>query len=354
MVIAILILLFGILVFVSIALLNRGQTQRRRHRGGTSGPGRQPLYEDGPLPEALGIQPDLPLRPAVERLEQALAGDFPAMLRERVQRKHPQMTTSEFNWKFLELKRYFLMTAILKDVPMFSEAVDDIWHEMLMFTREYHRFSEAFVGSVIHHAPHSGGEPNPGGRAWFDWVYANLFIPTPYSSRIWTPFFRYPLDRGRLEELREADEAELADRLFNRKAAERYPEIGETIARLIRKATEQAADAETGAVYSAEKPAHDSASYMPYLAGALIVYSAADLGDFDDLMAQHYAEEEARRREQEHAASSSSGCGSSGGSGSWDDDRGGGGSDDGGSSSGGSSSGCSSSSCSSGCGGGGD
>lgn len=353
MFIAILIILLVVILFlVSNARTKRGPSQRRHNRGGRSSSGRRPMYEDGQLPQSLGIQPGLPIGPAVNRLEQALAADFTAMLQDRVQRKYPQMTEAEFNWKFLELKRYFLMTAVLKDVPMFSEAVDDIWHEMLMFTREYHRFGEAFVGSVIHHAPHSGGEPDPGGRAWFDWVYANLFVPTPYSDRIWTPFFRYPLNRDLLEELREADEAGLESRLFNHKAAERYPEIRETIAYLMRKAKEQAAGAVPGAVYSAERPAYDSASYMPYMAGALMMYSLTEPDDFDTMMEQHYAEEDMQRREQQNAAASSSGCGSSCSSDSWDGDSGG--RDDGGSSSSCSSSSCSSSSCSSGCGGGGD
>ncbi|MDF2962540.1 MAG: hypothetical protein K0S39_4275 [Paenibacillus sp.] len=320
------------------------------------------LYDLTPLPDRLGIQPHLPLGPAVTRLEQALNGEFRLKLKERVLTRYPQMTEAEYEWKLLELKRYFLMTAVLKDVPMFSQAVDDLWHEMLMFTREYYQFGEALIGAPIHHGPHADGQPDPGGRAWFDWVYAQLFVPTLYSSRIWNPFFRHPLDPLLLNELRLGSEDELTAGRFNKAAVERFPEIRETVRLLIRKAKDQAAGAVPGAAYTAERPAYESAAYMPYLAGALMFYSATEFADFDSAMEPHYAEEEAKRRAQE-AGTTSSSCGSGCSSGSWHGDGnnrksgsdGDGSGGDGGSSSGGNDSGgsSSSSSCSS-CGGGGD
>lgn len=42
------------------------------------------------------------------------------------------MKTLEYRWKLLELKRYFIMASLLKQLPMFSEEVDELWHEMLM------------------------------------------------------------------------------------------------------------------------------------------------------------------------------------------------------------------------------
>jgi hypothetical protein len=356
---------FVLIVFIAIMFIiirsfsaNRNRSQTRTggsvRQSGTSAKPPVPVYEDTPLPELLGSQPDLPLAAAAARLEEAFPGEFAEMLKARVRSKYPRMTEPEYNWKLLELKRYFLMTAVLKDVPMFSEAVDDIWHEMLMFTREYNRFGEQFIGSTIHHAPHTGGQADPGGRAWFDWVYAHLFVPTPYSARIWGTFFRHPLNPDFIEQLQESGEAELADRLFNQSAGTRYPEIHETITLLIRSAKDQAVNAVPGAVYHAERPAAQSASYMPYLAGALMVYSVAEFSNFDSLMAQHYEEEEQRRTLQA-SSGTPSGCSSS----SWGDDGSGGsstdgGSSNGGSSDGGSSDGGSSSSCSSGGGGGGD
>jgi uncharacterized membrane protein YgcG len=362
-VIIVLIVLF-LIIFISRSKSKKSQDSSAGFRS-TNSRTVTPAYESTTMPALLGIQPHLHLEPAAARLEQALPEEFTAKLRERALSRYPQMSEAEYNWKLLELKRYFLMTAVLREVPMFSDAVDDLWHEMLMFTREYSKFGEAFLGASIHHGPHSDGQPDPGGRAWFDWVYAQMFIPTPYSGRIWKPFFRHPLDASLLEQLRQSSEAELIAHKFNRTAAERYPEIRETVLTLIRKAKEQAAGAATGAAYTAERPGYESAAYMPYLAGALMFYSATEFTDFNSLMEPHFAEEEARRRAQE-AGSSNSSCGSSSGcsAGPWyDNDNdsnrgsdGSGSSDSGGDSGGGSSSGCSSSSScsSSSCGGGGD
>ncbi|WP_426447950.1 hypothetical protein ACP26L_26755 [Paenibacillus sp. S-38] len=346
-------------------------------------------YEDAALPAGLGLQPDIPLAPAAARLEQALGSSYTEQLRHRVMARQPGMTRAEFDWTFLELKRYFLMAAVLRDVPMFSGKVDALWHEMLMFTREYNAFGEGFIGSVIHHAPHTGGGPDPGGRAWFDWVYANLFVHTPYSDRLWGPFFRHPLTPALLTELKASGEGTLSERLFNPVTASRYPEIREAAALLAARAREQASRPADTEEYPGGRPAYHSSDYMPFLAGALMFYSAGELSSFDERMEEQIAEEEAQRRQQDAANS-----GGTDGGGAWDD-SGGDGYDDGGgndggdqnsggdgggtdgsgggsscsssgcssgsgsscsssscSSGGGSSSSCSSSSCSSGCGGG--
>ncbi len=36
---------------------------------------------------------------------------------------------------------------------MLSEDVDEIWHDMILFTKEYQRFSEKFLGKMLHHIP---------------------------------------------------------------------------------------------------------------------------------------------------------------------------------------------------------
>ncbi|WP_159885498.1 glycine-rich domain-containing protein [Paenibacillus puerhi] len=343
------ILFVGAMVLLIIKRFSAAGSRRRRPS--------PPLYKNTPLPKTLGLQKLVPLQPAVLRLERALGESYAAKIKDRVKTAHPSMGNAEFHWKFLELKRYLLMTAVLREVPMFSEEVDDIWHEMLMFTREYTRFGENFVGSTIHHAPHSGEdvEPDPGGRAWFDWVYAQLFVPTPYSNLIWGPFFRYPLSRELIEELQTASTSGVIASRFNGSAIERYTDIRETASLLAQRAMEQAAAAKPGASYTAPKPAAGSPEYMPYLAGALMMYSVAEFSDFEGLMEQHFVEEEARQRAA--SASGSSSCSSACGSSYWNDDRsdhGGHGDSGGGSDNGGSSSSCSSGSSCSSCGGGGD
>jgi hypothetical protein len=38
---------------------------------------------------------------------------------------------------------------------MFSEEVDEIWHDMLLFTQKYQVFSEQFLGTMLHHTPNT-------------------------------------------------------------------------------------------------------------------------------------------------------------------------------------------------------
>ena len=73
---------------------------------------------------------------------------------------------------------------------MYSVKVDDVWHEMLMFTREYEQFGKALCGGIIHHAPHTADEkPETGERAWFDWVYGEVvFEAAPASGQLWGSF----------------------------------------------------------------------------------------------------------------------------------------------------------------------
>ncbi|MGO4375152.1 hypothetical protein AB4Z21_31240 [Paenibacillus sp. MCAF20] len=137
-------------------------------------------------PQALGVPYGHPARSAAERLESALGLDFEARIKDRVLKEQPRLTDNEWKWTWFELKRYFLMCATMRSVPMYSRSADAIWHEMLMFTREYEQFCAKFSGDLIHHAPHAAGvQPEPGERAWFDWVYGELFERTPASGRVW-------------------------------------------------------------------------------------------------------------------------------------------------------------------------
>lgn len=158
----------------------------------------KPIFDRTKLPAGLGLRDSVPLTKTEARLERALLGTFGSSLRLRVSAKFPAMSEDEYECRLLELKRYFLMTALLRETPMFSDAIDDIWHEMLMFTREYQRFGESFLGETIHHAPNVEPVSTPGERAWFDWLYAHLFVPTPFSAYLWNGFCRFPMDRERL------------------------------------------------------------------------------------------------------------------------------------------------------------
>ncbi|MBP1992057.1 hypothetical protein [Paenibacillus eucommiae] len=299
-------------------------------------------------PVDLGLRKDVPLQDMERRLKQALPAEFRQKLKTRVLAKYPALSLAEYEWKLLELERYFMMNAVLRHVPMFSEPVDDIWHEMLMFTREYQQFSESFVGYMLHHAPHTEVQPMPGERAWFDWVYSHLFTATPFSELIWHGFCRNPLDPSRIEAFKQESPETLRGTYFNDKCAQRWPGVAETIDHLIGLAKQQIQQANGRSPYS--KPENGTTEMLPYLAGAMMFYSITDADGFQRQM-DELTPEKTNRQDGGSGCTSSSYDASSDSS---NCDSGHHSSGDGGSSgdSGGSS--CSSSSCGSGCGGGGD
>lgn len=95
---------------------------------------------------------NVPVTPLLEKLDTALNLDYVEQMKYRFLQEHPKRTEDEFEWRFFELKRYFLLANMLKQTPMFSEEVDEIWHTMLMFTQKYQTFSEQFTGkcSITH------------------------------------------------------------------------------------------------------------------------------------------------------------------------------------------------------------
>ena len=293
-------------------------------------------------------------RAAAERLEGALDDSFASRVKYRVQSKHSQMTHNEWEWTWFELKRYFLMCVIGASVPMYSRRVDDIWHEMLMFTREYEQFCTGFSGELIHHAPHGEGNlPSGDERAWFDWLYGELFAVSPVSGKVWGPFFRKPLSPQRLEELEENSSAELLAQWFNTGTMERYADLRETADYLIGRLQSQLLASRSRDASTARLPGRGGgrgAGYDPAMAvtgvlsGLLIYHSICRPDAFEQEMNQAMSETE---REANSGGSSAAGGEYSSLSG-WNDDHSGGGSScnsGSGSSDGGSS--CSSSSCSS-------
>ncbi|HEV7993779.1 MAG TPA: hypothetical protein VGP25_18270 [Gemmatimonadaceae bacterium] len=53
-----------------------------------------------------------------------------------------------------ELKRYLLLCATHSDVSLpISPAIDDLWHEFVLHTRDYAAFCSGLTGGFIHHVP---------------------------------------------------------------------------------------------------------------------------------------------------------------------------------------------------------
>lgn len=98
---------------------------------------------------------------------------------------------------------------------MFSEKVDELWHQMLMFTREYDAFSKKYLGRIIHHSPNVKESPDPDLRGFFDWVYAELFLIKKENIQLYKGFFRYPVHPTIIDEFKNSSENDLIDKYFN-------------------------------------------------------------------------------------------------------------------------------------------
>jgi len=58
---------------------------------------------------------------------------------------------------FLETAK-FLYLCKDSDFLVPSRQIDDVWHELILCTREYQKFCEEFLGTFIHHSPELPGE----------------------------------------------------------------------------------------------------------------------------------------------------------------------------------------------------
>ncbi|WP_433943006.1 hypothetical protein [Paenibacillus sp. SN-8-1] len=239
------------------------------------------------------------------KLENSISSDWSHALKQRVLSEHPNITELEYEWRWVELKRFFIMCSILKQVPMFSRAVDEIWHEMLMYTHEYQQFSNRFLGQMLHHAPN--GEPSipmPYERAWFDLIYVELFGWNYHSAQIWGAFFRNPLPKEELELYRYPIGGLEPQSRFNAWAYENSPEA--------RKAIDKILDNLQFRIGIAEEqltPDHK----MDFRNTELLLTSAVFFSFNDpDNFVNHMVPEQQPDRKDTSSCTSSSACGSGG------------------------------------------
>ncbi|WP_338787199.1 hypothetical protein [Metabacillus sp. FJAT-53654] len=165
-------------------------------------------------PISLEIKPIKGLKKLSDDLEKSLSNSYMENVEERVKREN-KLKENEYKWRLLDLKRYFILTSLLKESPMFSQKVDELWHQMLMFTREYDDFSKKYLGTILHHSPNVNVVPDPDLRGFFDWVYAELFHIRKENIHLYKGFFRYPVHPDIIDEFKNLPENELIDIYFN-------------------------------------------------------------------------------------------------------------------------------------------
>ncbi|MFS0725819.1 hypothetical protein [Paenibacillus sp. 1P07SE] len=330
----------GLVIVLSYSLWKR--SQRASAAGRIGYPAHRP-------PQTLGIYPGNPAYEAAVRLEQSIPADYELRVKERLQQRQPELSDTEWQWRWHEQKRFLLMAALLRRVEMYSAQVDEVWHEMLMFTMEYQKMCERFCGRMIHHAPHSGTPLVAGAaqqlvpsaeRAWFDWVYGELFGPENPGARLWGGMYRTPMSPGLLELLGLPDEDKVRRELFHAELDDSIPELIQARENLLTQARAQMAAAHEQAARGErhlDRAASDTASWS-LLGGTLML---ASLTAPDDLAATM---DEVLGHQQRQPGSTSSCGGAAGGGTERDND----GSDESSGDGGGGDTSCSS--CSGGCG----
>ncbi|MFE1245821.1 hypothetical protein ACFW35_17045 [Fictibacillus sp. NPDC058756] len=228
------------------------------------------------LPPELGVNENLHLENRVQKLEASLPSEFKEKLKRRYLSEHPKATEAYFEACFFELKRFFIMCSLLNNVPMFSKKVDAIWHEMLMYTKEYEKFSSDLCGEHIHHAPNDTVTPDPHGRAWFDLLYTKLFVFTEFAPVAWGTFFQNPLHPGLLEELRTLSVEDLSRRYFRENADQNIvhallTEIKSELERVTKE----------NDPYKGLKLTPNAIDSAPILAGAMLYYSYHHFDEYE-------------------------------------------------------------------------
>ncbi|WP_139378378.1 hypothetical protein [Mesobacillus jeotgali] len=166
------------------------------------------------IPSNLGLIKGVPADKILVKLEDSISYEYTNQVKKRYLSDHPDITEDEYEWRLFELKRYFLLNSVMKSVPMFSPKVDAVWHEMLMFTKQYETFSESYMGGMLHHTPNLESDPEPQQRAFFDWIFSQLFEITQYTWQVWGDFFHYPLDAGLLRTISSLSDEQLKLRYF--------------------------------------------------------------------------------------------------------------------------------------------
>ncbi|MCV9884585.1 glycine-rich domain-containing protein [Metabacillus halosaccharovorans] len=257
--------------------------------GRTLGAGRKKSLKNDLIPEQLGVQV-VEATPIVNKLDLSLSNFYIDNVKNRVLQSHPKWKDHEFDWGMFELKRYFVMNSLLKSVPMFSHHVDEIWHEMLMFTRDYEKFSKDFYNDTLHHTPNLDSTPIPGERAFFDWVYISLFEVTDNSRSIWGRLLQNPIKREILEDFRLLSEDDLLSKYFRKN--EEWLEVKRFLISKMKNEIHEAELQNTNSkkTFAPHTSAVDTNLYT-YAAGAAVFYSIYNEDQFHEHMSEVVPEE---------------------------------------------------------------
>ena len=176
-------------------------------------------YPRAELADGCGLRLETEALRTLERqVARAFSATFLEHVRGRVMAANPGWTDDKYEWALLELRRFFLAATIRRgETPMYSPDADAIWHEMLLFTREYETFCRAFAERTIAHAPHveppSRAEAQRA-RVEFELLYGTLFRLYPANEKLLGVFGRLRFGGAEVEALGAMDANDIAARWF--------------------------------------------------------------------------------------------------------------------------------------------
>lgn len=80
---------------------------------------------------------------------------WPPGLIERLAEHHPTLTSDEIELVSRGLRQFFraYLHSSGRAIAMPSRVVDDLWHEFILFTRDYQLFCQRAFGRFLHHVP---------------------------------------------------------------------------------------------------------------------------------------------------------------------------------------------------------
>lgn len=117
-------------------------------------------------------------------------GALPLGLFERLRQKHPHLTLKDAQLVANGLRQFFLVyqRSGFKFVAMPSQVVDDLWHEFILFTRDYDAFCQQAFGQFFHHTPSvalsENQNNNEGLRRCWQWACKEENIHPRAPSRL--------------------------------------------------------------------------------------------------------------------------------------------------------------------------
>lgn len=80
---------------------------------------------------------------------------LPPGLFAKLQQKRPELSLKDCQLVGHALRQFFLtyLRGRFREIAMPSQVVDDLWHELILYTREYELFCKHAFGRFLHHTP---------------------------------------------------------------------------------------------------------------------------------------------------------------------------------------------------------